>query len=529
VARSGEPDDPGRRAGAGPGAGGARSGADAGAILVLDGGIDVELGRRGVVLRPSAGAAPVPVREPTAVRRLHLDVAIAGADVLTAATGETHRRALARIGESRRVREWTDLAVRLAREASDAAEEAGRRVLPLPDGSPRRLRIAGLVEPIDGRASPEDAGDGGDDEYRAHAGTLAEVGVDLLRLEGMRTIRECDAALAAGVATGLPVWAGIQVGDDGTRLRSGEPLGALRELVARHGPEALVVAGPTNGALERALDELGRHGISWLGVSLPEAAPGGRQRPVVVVPRGRMAAEDGGWRRNGSDGSHDGQEGEPDAERGGAEAGDVRASLREAGADRADGAATEHAGERTNGDRGIERRDEAPFDAVASRFLERGASLIGPGDDGSPARVGALRTVADRVEDLLRERMAAEDAAWSDWLDEGARRAGGGRALWLRTGTPGEPPGGFAWEIADRSEIHRLPRDRFSLVAADARGLAIPELRRLVDLLEAGGWLLVAAGDTEADMLRADDRLEGLAPAGVDPPGARGWIGRRRH
>lgn len=506
------------------------------AILVLDGGIEHELARRGVVLRPSAGAAPLPVREPEAVRHLHVDVAIAGADVLTAATGETHRRALARIGESRRAREWTELAVRLVREAADAAGEAGRSVRSLPDGSPRPLPIAGLIEPLGGRGPAEAAGDGDDDEFRSHAGTLTEAGVGLLRLEGMRSIRECDAALAAAVATGLPVWAGIRIGTDGTTLWSGEPLEALLELVARHGPRALILAGPTNEAAARAVDELGRHDVGALGVHVQSLARRGEEPPIVVLPLGRsVAVAQGERRRNGSDGAHGtpgAGEREDDPER--REEDEGGAAARVSGEDGTGARAGDRAGEETDGNGaaggGEEGRgEEGALDSVASRLVEHGATLIGPGDDGSPARVATLRAAADRAEDLIWARMAAERAAWAAWLDEGARRAGGGRALWMQSAAASEPPPGMAWQVVDRTELHRMPDAHYGLVAADARGLAVPDLRRLVDLMEPGGWLLVAAAEAQADVLRADGRLGGLAPAAVDPPGARGWLGRRRH
>ncbi len=223
-------------------------------LLVLDGGIEPELERRGVVLRPTPGAPPASVREPAAVRGIMLDAARAGTDVLTAATGGLERRALARIGESRRAREWVVEAVRLARDAASAAEDAGLPDPTLPDGSSRRLRLAGLVTPLEGR-QPELAPDRDValEEHRVHVGLLADAGVDVVRIEGMTTIRESDAATEAASETGLETWCGVRLDESGQALESGERLQAWLEAVVRWRPAALLVQSPRAEATQEAI------------------------------------------------------------------------------------------------------------------------------------------------------------------------------------------------------------------------------------------------------------------------------------
>ena len=244
--------------------------------LLVDGDLEPELARRGIPARPTPGAAPPPIREPEAVRRLLLEIGTAGADVLTAPTTRTHRRALSRLGEARRAREWTIAAVSLAREAAQMAADAlDERAENAPaggvgvarDGPPR---VAGVLAPLEGPDAPEAAPDEATAlaEHRTQAGLLADAGVDLIRIDGMETVRESHAATVAARELGLEVWSGAALDGSGTRLPSGEPLGAWLEAILPLEPTALVVEAPTDRAVDRALADLRGSGVSRLGVSL---------------------------------------------------------------------------------------------------------------------------------------------------------------------------------------------------------------------------------------------------------------------
>src|SRR5437773_11550714 len=83
-------------------------------MILLDGATGTELGRRGVDTRSALFSAAALVSEAgiAAQRTVHLDYVAAGAQVITANTFRTNPRKA-----GRQWREWTALAVRLAKES----------------------------------------------------------------------------------------------------------------------------------------------------------------------------------------------------------------------------------------------------------------------------------------------------------------------------------------------------------------------------------------------------------------------------
>ena len=66
--------------------------------------------------------------------------------------------------------------------------------------------------------------------------------VDVILLETMSSLGLAEGALKGAQAAGKPVWLSVSVHDrDGSKLRSGEPVSALRDLVAAY-PTAAVLA-----------------------------------------------------------------------------------------------------------------------------------------------------------------------------------------------------------------------------------------------------------------------------------------------
>jgi len=247
------------------------------ALLVLDGDIRPELSRRGVILRPTSAAFPLPVREPAAVRAVCRDVALAGADVVSAMTGDLQRRALARMGAARRSAEWIREAIDLARESADQAMQAAAGA---GDRPPRRIRVAGAMGPLEG-SRPDLAPDAATAaaEHREHAGQLADAGVEILRIEGVPTIAESETATRAAVQSGLETWSGVALDPTGRTLASGEPLDAWRDAVAPLGAAALLLSAPTAAALEAAVSLL--------------AAPEPGRKSVPIGAEAGIAGDDG--------------------------------------------------------------------------------------------------------------------------------------------------------------------------------------------------------------------------------------------
>ncbi len=453
------------------------------AILVADGDPRPELARRGIAPQPTIGALPLPIREPAALRALHLQVALAGADVLTAVTGTLHRRTLSRMGAARRGREWIAAALDLTREAAAEAEDAGR---PARDGQPAPpVRVAGLVGPLEGSGTSGlnlDAA-GVAAEHRAHAGMLADAGAQLLRIEAMESITESEAATREALATGLETWTGVAVDRSGIVLPSGESLAAWAAAISPLGPDVLLVTAPSLGATRAALAALGApdSGTSVaLGGSLPAGPPDMDETPD--------------------------QGGEPAP-------GPVPSS-------------------------GPAPSSGPQPDARVALLLEAGCLVLDAGTDGSPQRVALLRAEADRQN--ARRRLARRDRLErrQAWLAQVIDRAFPGPALWLARTAPEFPlPGPFAWDVVEVGELGRLPAGRYrvAVVPADAAGgsgeagasLSVEELRRLVTALEPGAWMLIE-GDPAADVLASDERTGGLLPAERLPSGPPCWLVRRR-
>ena len=180
-----------------------------------------ELERRGADVRLPLWSARALDEAPEIVAAIHRENAAAGADVLTANTFRTNRRAA---GE--RARELTRRAVEIARESAAVAD--------------RRIFVAGSSAPVADcyrpDLGPEDATL--EAEHAEHAANLADAGVDLILLETMNTIRESRVAAAAAARTGLPFVASF-VTDGRGALLSGEPLGEAARTVVPLGPAAV--------------------------------------------------------------------------------------------------------------------------------------------------------------------------------------------------------------------------------------------------------------------------------------------------
>jgi hypothetical protein len=148
---------------------------------------------------------PFHVRQPQVARGEIAAQVAAGADVVMAPAWLTHRRALEGVGESRRARSWTDDAVRLAREATEAGLERRAAVAgpvlvagPLPD-------VAAGPEHATGRLLSASASE--ERDTHDQAGILADAGVDVLLIESRTSFEATLQATRLSVPAGRPVWA----------------------------------------------------------------------------------------------------------------------------------------------------------------------------------------------------------------------------------------------------------------------------------------------------------------------------------
>ena len=222
-------------------------------IVLLDGGMGQELTRRSPDPVTALWGAAVLRDHPALVQELHEDFLRAGARIITLnAYTLTHQR-LALKGAKGMFAELQERACELASEAIAAHGGMGR--------------IAGCLPPLYGSYVPDTS-----PEPEEAAGHFAEIvaaqesTVDLFIIETMSSIEEARGALLGTVATELPIWLGLTVmDDDGTKLRSGEPLSeAIEELRDHPGLEAILINCTRPEAVDQAMPVLAASGVTFV-------------------------------------------------------------------------------------------------------------------------------------------------------------------------------------------------------------------------------------------------------------------------
>jgi homocysteine S-methyltransferase len=276
-----------------------------GDVLVLDGATGTELQRRGVPMHQQAWSATALLTHADTVRQLHADYIAAGADIIIADSFSTARHVLEPAGLGDRVAELNRAAMRLARQAADAAD--------------RPVWVAGSVSSFvpesDAGNTPSDAAL--EQSYREQAGLLAEAGADFLMLEMMRELGRACLAVRAAAATGLPVWVGFSTlprrdgrtvrlrgpEDASGRLDADETVPTLAEAFGPIMAEGGVLAGIMHTEVEDtavALDEVFR---LWSGPVMAYPHSGGWANPnwqfSGVIPPAAFAAAAKGWVERG--------------------------------------------------------------------------------------------------------------------------------------------------------------------------------------------------------------------------------------
>ena len=179
--------------------------------VLLDGGMGRELQRRGLAAVTGTWSAEALLDHPSVVRDLHRDFIAAGAEVVATSNYAVVPFMLARRGLEQRTDDMLAAAVRLAREARDAA------------GRPA-VRVAGSLPPLAQSYRPDLVGPPAEIEpiYRRIAAALAP-GVDLFLCETLSSAAEARSAAKVAGEFGKPVWVSWTLADEATgRLRSGE-------------------------------------------------------------------------------------------------------------------------------------------------------------------------------------------------------------------------------------------------------------------------------------------------------------------
>ncbi len=212
-------------------------------ITLLDGSIGQEIVKRSGDQATPLWSASVMIDHPGIVGDVHADYFRAGATVATANTYTIHRDRLVRVGLEDKLAELIDCALS---EVETARQAAGGG------------RIAGALGPLGASYRPDISPP--EDEAAAPFAELVALmdsRVDLFIVETASSVAQANGALAGCVATDKPVWLAVSVDDDdGTLLRSGEPLGDLVPIIARHRPDAILINCSRPEAVAAGLDVL---------------------------------------------------------------------------------------------------------------------------------------------------------------------------------------------------------------------------------------------------------------------------------
>ncbi|MCV2871888.1 homocysteine S-methyltransferase family protein [Defluviimonas sp. WL0050] len=219
-------------------------------ITLLDGGMGQELVAR-------SGDAPTPlwstqvmIDHPGLVRAVHEDYFRAGATVATTNTYAIHHDRLLKAGIDDR---FASLHMQALAEAAAARAAHGSG------------RIAGSLGPLVASYRPEThpPHDEAVAKYAEIAGLLAPA-VDFFIAETVASLAHARAVLEGAKTGGRPVWLSVTVDDEnGSRLRSGEPVAALGPVLEKGGAAAVLANCSAPEAMAAALDGFRAFGLPF--------------------------------------------------------------------------------------------------------------------------------------------------------------------------------------------------------------------------------------------------------------------------
>ncbi|MEB8387864.1 homocysteine S-methyltransferase family protein [Rhodobacteraceae bacterium KMM 6894] len=219
-------------------------------ITLLDGSIGQEIVKRSGDKATPLWSTSVMMDKPGIVGAVHLDYFDAGATIATANTYTVHRDRLVKVGQEDKLPALIDCALHEA-ETARAAHGSGRIAGSLgPLGASYRPDI---VVPLDQAAVAF-----------AELVSMMAPRVDLFIIETVSSVHQARGALEGCRKAGKPVWLAVSVNDnDGTVLRSGEPLSDLAPLIKEYGPEAVLINCSRPEAVAAGLEYLKRFGLPF--------------------------------------------------------------------------------------------------------------------------------------------------------------------------------------------------------------------------------------------------------------------------
>lgn len=233
-------------------------------MIILDGGTGTLIQALGAPMDDETWGADANLSHPQIVRQAHRDYLGAGAEVLIANTYATSPLLFNHLGRDDDVARIDAAAVQLAREASNGTVPVAGSFSVMRPGIPGSDRSEMLRQWPEAEARRL---------FAAKAAGLVKAGVDVIAMEMMRDGDYSVWATEAAGATGLPVWIGIAVEDDGEKnsrlVGFGRPNWLLEDFVEpllRSAPAAMVsVMHSAPHLTGPALDRVRRHWRGSLG------------------------------------------------------------------------------------------------------------------------------------------------------------------------------------------------------------------------------------------------------------------------
>lgn len=209
-------------------------------ITLLDGSIGQELVKRRGEQPTPLWSTRVMIDRPELVGDVHRVYFDRGATVATTNTYAVHRSRLEPAGLGDQLWHLVDTALTQAELARGA----------------RPARIAGALGPLLASYRPDLNPDPADAAQKF--GELVQMmrdRVDVFLIETVSSVQEAEGALRGTHGCGKPVWLAVSVmDDDGTRLRSGEPLVDIAPVVETFDPQAVLINCTRPEAIPAALD-----------------------------------------------------------------------------------------------------------------------------------------------------------------------------------------------------------------------------------------------------------------------------------
>ena len=215
-------------------------------VIILDGGMGQELIHRYGEPPTPLWSTHVMMQKPDLVGAIHDDYFAAGANVATTNSYAIHRDRLQRHDEANGTdfeKDFEALHVKACEIAAGSRDKNGKGM------------IAGSLGPLgfsyrpDLSFPPEEAA-----EVFGEVAKIHEPFVDVHLIETVSSIEHACGALLGVSVSSKPAWLAMTVADDdGTKLRSGEPLSDVKELIGEYKFEKLLVNCATPEAVDQAI------------------------------------------------------------------------------------------------------------------------------------------------------------------------------------------------------------------------------------------------------------------------------------